>query len=71
MANLTRATRAIWYVVAFLCGELGVFFLGLALSALLEFTSTSLVWAVPACAVIGVVLVAFTCALIFVLNLND
>lgn len=71
MTSVTNAVRALLLVAAFLTGELGVFFLGLALAAMLGFASSAHVWALPLAAFLGVVLVAITCALIFLLNLDD
>lgn len=61
---------AMMSVAAFIIGELGLLLLGLALSVFFGFSVPTNVAAAPACAVVGLFLVAIACALIFVVALE-
>ncbi len=71
MTPVAVVRKAMLVVFAFLAGELGVLFLGLALAHLTGTACVASAWVPPAAAVLGLVLVAVACAATFLAVLLD
>lgn len=71
MTHLSRVKKAMMVVFAFLAGELGVLFLSVALAHATGAACVAYVWALPASAILGLVLIAVACASTFLVVVLD
>ena len=71
MAPVTAVRKAMLVVFAFIAGEMGVLFIGLAIAHMTGTACVAIVWVPPAAAILGLVLVAAACAATFLAALHD